>query len=168
MALNQKDLMKYGWLGFLAGIATGFILKFISQIVSAIPGVSLDLQSITVGTTGLGGIIKPELGQKLLGLIPAGLPLTIPEFIGIGVGGAVFVILGAWIVDSVKALQIAKTKQGKLATILVVAGVASGWILSMAIGLPALSGIIVLAVNAYILSWILVFVDDNLGTKLIP
>ena len=164
-----KEYMKYGILGFWAAIGTGFILKFISQIVSTIPGVSLDLQSISLSTSGLGGVVGTGLNtyaQKMFGLIP--IAITIPEWIMIGIGGALFVMLGAYVVDNVKQLQIGKTKQGKLANVLVIAGIVSGWILSMAIGIPPLSGIIVLAIDALVLSYILVAVDDALKTKLVP
>ena len=96
------------------------------------------------------------------------LPVTLPEWIFIGIGGALFVLLGAWIVDTVKQLQFAKTKQGTLATIFVIAGIAAGWILSMSITIPTLSGVIIMAVDSLILSYILVYLDDMTGLKLIP
>lgn len=163
-----KDYMKYGILGFVAAIVTGGLLKFISDMVSAIPGVALDLQSISIQTTGLTGVVGTGLStyaEKLFGLVPF---VSVSEWILLGIGGALFVMLGAYIVDNVKALQMAKSKQGKLATILVVAGIASGWILSMSIGIPALSAIIVMAINAIILSYILVAIDDALKLKLVP
>ena len=70
--------------------------------------------------------------------------------------------------QNVKQLQFAKTNQGKLATIMVAAGIAVGWILSMSINIPPLSGIIIMAVDAYVLSWILTYLDDTTGLKLIP
>lgn len=169
MALKQEEIMKWGILGFVAAIFTGFILKFISQIVSLIPGVDLNLQATAVTTEGLGGVIGTgfgEFAQKLFGAVP--IPLTMPDYIIAGFAGALFVIVGAYTVDAIKGLQFAKTKQGKLATVLVVAGIVSGWILSMSIGLPPLGGIIAVSVNAYILSFILIAVDENLKTKLIP
>jgi len=167
MALNQKDMMTYGKLGFVAAIATGFLLKLISQLVSLIPGVNLDLQSVSITTEGLGGVIGTGLGQyaeKLFGLSPVA--LSVPEWIFIGIGGALFVILGAYVADAANLLKGDKKRQ--LTTVLVVAGVVSGWVLSMSIGLPALSGIIAMVVDAYVLSLILVYVDESLGTKLIP
>lgn len=160
-------LKNYGPLGFVAAIVTGFILKFISQIASMIPGVTLDLQAIAVGATGLTEVIQTGLStyaRKLFGLIP--ITLGIPEFIYLGIGGMLFVTLGAWAVGSVKQLQFAKTKQGRLATILVVAGIVSGWLLAMSIGLPKLSAIIIMAVNALALSYILIWVDGQLNTNL--
>ena len=166
MALNNKDLTNYGKLGFIAAIATGFILKLISQLVSMIPGVELDLQAITISTTGLTNVIGTGLGdyaKKLFGLINA--PITMPEWIFIGIGGAAFLILGAYVADAMKLLKGDKAKQ--LTTIFVIAGVASGWILSMSIGIPAISGIIAMVVNAYILSIILIKVDKAFKLKMV-
>ena len=126
MALNMKQITGLGILGAIAAIATNFILGFISSLVSIIPGVSLDLQSIAVTTTGLGQVIQPGVGSslanKLLGIVP--IPITGTEIAVLAAGGAAFVIIGAIIVDSIKQLQFAKTKVGKLATIYVVAGIA--------------------------------------------
>lgn len=167
MALKQKSIMAYGWLGFWAGIATGFILQFVSQIVSMIPGVSLDLQSISITTTGLGGVIGTGLSdyaKQLFGLVP--FALTIPEFIFIGIGGALFVMLGAYVADWLKLLKGSKQKQ--LTTIFVIGGIVSGWLLTSSVGLPALGGIIVMIVDAYILALLFVWIDTSIKTKLIP
>jgi len=159
-------LQNFGWLGFWAAIGTGFLLKFISQLVSTLPGVNLSLQAISVETTGLGGVVQTgfsESAKKLFGLVSFA---TLPEWIFVGIGGALFVMLGAYAVVNIKALQFAKTKQGKLATILVTAAIVSGWILSLSIGLPTISGILVMSINAYVLSWIFIIVDNFVGTKL--
>jgi hypothetical protein len=157
----------YGVLGFIAALVTGFLLKTISQIVSLIPGVTVDLQSISVQTEGVGAVIGTGLStyaQKIFGAVQF---VSVADWIYVGIGGALFVMLGAYVVDNVKMLQFAKTKQGKLATIFVAAGIVSGWILSASIGIPAIGAIIAMSVNAYILSFVLVFVDDMLGTKLV-
>lgn len=169
-APNIKSLwLNYGILGFVAAIGTGFLLKFISQLVSMIPGVALDLQAarqgIAITTTGLGEVLGTGLSiyaKKLFGLIPF---VGLPEWIYVGLGGAAFVMLGAWVID-VSNIKVAKTKSGKLATIFVVAAIASGWILSMSIGLPAIGAIIAMVVDALILSWILVAVDESAGLGL--
>ena len=167
MALNQKDLMAYGKLGFAAAIATGWLLGFISNLVSMIPGVNLDLQAISIGTTGVGGTINTGLqtyAGKLLGILPQA--ITIPEWIMIGVGGALFVIAGAYVADALKLLK--GDKQKKLTTVLVIAGIVTGWILSSSIGLPAIGVIIAMVVDAYVLSYILIAADDALKLKLVP
>lgn len=169
MALSNKQMQGYFVFGGVAAIISAFILKMISQLVSAIPGVDLSLQSITVQTTGLGGIVGTGLGEfakKFLGLVPVA--ISVPEWIFAFIGGGLFVLLGAVIVNNVKALQFAKTKAGKLATVFVMAGIVSGWILSMSIGLPALTGIIVMSVDAFILSWVLLMVFEAAWPKLVP
>lgn len=166
MALNQKDLMKYGKLGFIAAIVSGFILKLISQLVSIIPGVSLDLQSVAIQTTGIGGVVNTGLStyaQKLFGMVS--IPLSVPEWIFIGIGGAAFVVVGAFVADKLNLLK--GDKQRQLTTIFVIAGIVSGWILSASIGLPAISGVLAMVVDAYILSVILIWVDKTTKTKII-
>ena len=165
--------MDYWKIGAVAALVGGFVFGFISKLVSMIPGVSLDLQSISVSTTGLGTVINTGLSkyaQQLFGLIPSGIAskITGMEWVYLVIGGAAFVVLGAYILEKVSQLQFAKTKQGTLATIFVIAGIAAGWILSMSITIPTLSGVIIMAVDSLILSYILVYLDDMTGLKLIP
>lgn len=164
-----KDYTEWGILGFWATLLAAPILKFISQAVSAIPGVNLELQSVTVATTDVAGVIGTGFGEyakKLFGMVPF---LSLPEWIIAGIGGALFVMLGAWAYDNTKFLQqFGKTKQAKLTTILVSAGIVSGWILSMSIGLPPLSGIIVMVVDAALVSWVLLAIDKNTKMKIVP
>jgi len=167
MALGNKELMAYGKLGAVAGLATGFLLKTISGIVSMVPGVSLDLQSISIGTTGLGGIVNTDLSQyaqKLFGMV--NVPLSGMEWLYVAIGGAIFMILGAYLADMFGMLKGTTVK--KLTTVMVIAGIASGWILSMSVGIPAISAIVVMVVDAFVLSWILVQVDKGIKTKLVP
>ena len=156
---------KYGTVGAVAAVASGFILKGISQAASIIPGVTVDLQSISITTSDIGGVVGTGLNkymQKLLGV----LPISMPEWVMIALGGALFVMLGGLIYESQNMFK-AKTEQGRLAAILVAAGIVSGWILAMAVSIPVITGIIIMAINAYVLSWILIGVDNLLGGKLI-
>jgi len=168
--MDQEKIIKHGLFGGVAALATVPLLKFISGLVSNIPGVSLDLQSISISTTGLGGVVNTGLSQyamKILGKLPQ-LPFTPAEWMWTFVGGALFVILGYLLVENLKFLQFAKSKQGKLATVFVVAGVVTGAILAGALQIPAISGIIIMAIDAFVLSFVLVWVDDALNLKLIP
>lgn len=167
MAMNK--MMKYFILGGLLALGTSWLLGIISKFVSMIPGVNLDLQAISITTTGLGGVVDTGLSsyaQKAFGLIPVS--LTLPEMLWAFVGGGLFVMLGAWLYDNVKMLQLGKTKAGKLATIFVLAGIVSGWILSMAVGIPAFTAIITMVVDAYILAMIIVWLDKTAKLNLIP
>lgn len=160
---------QYFMLGGVAAIVTSWLLGFISNLLSNIPGLSVDLQSISVTTTGLGGVVGTGLStyaQKVFGLIPVS--ISGMEFVWAFVGGGLFVVLGAWLYDNVKALQIGKSKVGKLATIFVLAGIGSGWILAMQVGIPTISGVITMAVNGLALAWVFVYIDDAAKLKLIP
>jgi asparagine N-glycosylation enzyme membrane subunit Stt3 len=167
--MNQKEMMGYGIFGGVAALATIPLLKFISGLVSKIPGISLDLQSISIGTTGLGGVVQTGLSQyaqKLMGLLPQ-IPFTMAEWVWTFVGGALFVILGAYLVEAFN-IKFAKTKVGKVATVFVVAGIVTGAILAGQLQVPLISGIIVMVIDALLLSWILVKVDEAAKLKLIP
>ena len=95
--MAKDDIGGWGMLGFVIGIATAYVLKFISQLLSAIPGVSVDLQAISVSTQGLIEVVDPGKGlsgilAQMFGAIP--FALTIPDILMVGLGGAVFAILG--------------------------------------------------------------------------
>lgn len=159
----------YWKIGAVAGALGMVLLGWISKIVSMVPGVSLDLQAISVSSTGLGTVINTGLStyaKKLFGIVP--IPITGMGIVYAAIGGAATIVLGAYVVQNVKQLQFAKTKLGKLATIFVIAGIATGWILAQSITIPALSGVIIMAVDALVLSYILIYADDSLNTKLIP
>jgi hypothetical protein len=161
--------MDYAKVGAVMGALGGIILGLISKLVSMIPGISLDLQSISVSTTGLGSVVNTGLSkyaQKLLGLVP--ISLGGMDWLYLAAGGAASLVLGAYAVENVKQLQFAKTKEGRLATIFVIAGLATGAILSMSINVPTISGMIIMAIDAYILSWIAIYLDNMTGLKLIP
>ena len=161
--LKEKKLFLFGG---LAGIGVVWLLGIISKGLSLIPGLDVSLQAISVKTTGLAGTIGTGLGtyaQKLFGAVGLGLPEMLYAFIG----GGLFVLLGAFLVDKLN-IRLIKTREGHLATILVVAGIVSGWILSMTVSVPALAAIVNMAISALALSYILVFLDKQLKIGIVP
>lgn len=159
---------KLALFGALAGAGTTWLLGFISKILSMIPGITVDLQAISITTTGLGGVFGTGLGvyaKKVFTTIGVGAP----ELLYTAIGGALFVLLGAWIVDKVKFLQdLGRTRETKLAVVLVVAGLISGWILAQSVTIPAISAMVIMAVNALILSYILVWIDKTAKLGIVP
>lgn len=166
MADIMGYIKKYGLLGFVATIATPWLLKGISTVLSKVPGLSVDLQSVSVTTTGVGNVINPGL-NKYASMLFSKIPVqfTVPEWIMLGIGGAAFVILGAVIVDMLKLKLPGKV--ARLAAVFVAGGIAAGWIIALAVSIPAIPAVITMAIDALILAYILVFVDDALKLNLV-
>lgn len=162
--MNDKEMWGWAKLGAIAGVATGFFLKTVSQLVSMIPGVSLDLQSISISTTGLGNVVNTGLStyaKKVLGMVPV--PLTMPEWVWLAVGGALFMIVGAYAAEMV---GIKGSKQSKLTWTFVLAGLATGAIMSWTLAIPTLSALWLMVVDAFLLSWLILLVDQK--GRLVP
>ena len=159
------DYKKWGIFGAVASIVTVPLLMIISKFFSLIPGVTVDLHAISL-TADVSGAFQTGLGQyaqRLLGVLPIGGL----EIVYTVIGGALFVILGAFIVD--KAGYLTGSKQKRVTTVLVVAGLITGAILSWKITLPTISGVIIMLVDAFVLSFILVKADDAVfNGKLVP
>jgi len=157
---DMKKVRTYAILGALAGVATPYLLKLISTVLSYIPGVSVQLQSVTV-TGNVGQAVGTGMGayaKQLLGLVP--LSIGVPELFFTAIGGALFMVLGYGILETIG--QFKGSKLRKLTSIMVIAGIVSGWILSMSVSIPAIIAIVEMVVNALILSWILIAVDKNI------
>ena len=167
MAFGKKDYMSWAKVGAIAGVATPYVLSTISKVVSMIPGVSLNLQSISISTTGVNQVINTSLAAKLFGLVS--LNISLPTLLMTAIGGALFAILGAFLLS---VLPIpggwVSDKQKRLTSVFVIAGIVSGFILSSSIGLPAIGALIASFINAYILAWILIKIDASMKSNLIP
>jgi hypothetical protein len=166
--MTKKDIMGYGKLGAILGVATPYVLKGVSTLLNYIPGLNVNLQSVSVATTGVGTTVGTGLGvyaQKIVGLVPIG--FSLPTLLVSLIGGALFMVLGAYIYNSIKMIQFAKSRVGKLTEIIVLASIASGIILSMSLAIPSLVTIIELVINAFVLSYLAVLVDKNVY-KIIP
>lgn len=170
MALKQKDVTAWGVLGAVAGVGTGFLLETVSKLASMIPGVSVDLQSISVQTSGLTDVVNTGLSDKislyagkLLGALPVG--LTGMEWLYIALGGALFTIIGAYIADMLGFLKGSKLQ--KVMAVMIIGGVIVGYVLGNGINL-AFESIVIMVVNVAILSYIVVTLDDMLNLKLVP
>lgn len=168
--MDTDKMFKWGLFGGAANLAAVPLMKLMSGLISKIPGVTLDLQSVSISTTGVGQVINPGLNQyvmKILGKLPS-LPFAGSDWLWSFIGGAMFAIVGYLLYENIKALQFAKSKAGKVATVFVVAGLVVGALLAGKLAVPTISGAVIAAIDALILGVILVFADDILGLKLIP
>ena len=166
MALQKKDFWQYGILGFVLAYAIVPTLKIVSNTLSLIPGLDVSLQSVSVSGNVSGAFTKgiADLGTAIFSKLP--IDLTGVQWLLLGLGGAAFVILGAFLVDLIGQLK--GSKMWRLSLVLIVASVISGWILSMNLSIPALAAIITLGINALILSWIIVTIDEFTKINLVP
>ena len=170
MTLSGMRESKLFVFGGLLGIGTQFLLSIITKIFAYIGpyiGINVDLQAITIKTTGLGTTVGTGLSvyaEQIFTKIGLSLPSLLYAFIG----GGLFVLAGAFLFDLLKLQEYFDTKQAKIAVIFVLAGLGSGALLSMSITIPTLSAMIIMAVNALILSFGLVALDKQAKTNLIP
>jgi len=162
---NDK-IWQYGLLGAIAVLVNMVLFKLISAVLSAIPGLSVNLQSVSIDAN-VSGALGTGLGkyaQNLFGM--AGVTLPLQTYIIAAIGGALFVMLGYLLVEW--AGQLEGSKLRKLTTILVTAGIISGFVLSWSISVPALTVVFAMIVDAVALSWIYITLDNMAGTKLVP
>jgi len=161
----MKELYNWGVFGAAAGALTGYLLKFISTIFSWIPGVNVDLQSISISGQVSGALNTglSSYAQKLLGLVPVS--LTVPEILWTAIGGAMFMMLGYFVADTLKLVS--GTKLKRVASVMVFAGIGAGLVLSGG-GIPMFSAIIIMVVDAVVLGFILVKTDEALKLNLVP
>lgn len=175
---------KLGILGFVVGLALPAFLKTVSNLVSLIPGVALNLNAVvaqktadaagnvvlTVSTSGLTTAVNTGLGAKigefaakLLSISP--IPITGYEWIYAGIGGAAFFMLGGFVAEKFHWLSGSKVKQ--IATIGMVAGAIIGAIMSWSLNIPTIATMITTALTWIILATILVKVDEKFKLRLI-
>jgi len=162
----MEKIWRYGIFGAVAGALSPWVLKTISLILSKIPAVQVDLQSIAISGKVSGAIGGADLAKQLMGYLP--FELTTNSFLITAIGGALFMMLGFLIYDNVKIFQFAKSKTGKLATIMVLAGIASGLMMNFSLGIFSLSIIITMIIDALVLSWIWVLLTKKSKIELIP
>lgn len=172
----DKNLMKLGTAGALAGVGTTYLLKYIvspalkwlGQYTPTVtaklanPAIDINVQgSVTGVNTGLTGWLSNALG------------LTIPssavfQLVAAAIGGALLFIAGAYVVDILKISGSSKMKLG--ATIFagnLIAGVILGTT-ALSLGITMVNVIIAFAINAAILAWLFTVIDDQLKLGLNP
>jgi len=179
MAISNKEYGKIAMFGGIAGVATPFILKYaalpiLSALAKVIPGVSAKLAestptisiSVTNSLTGINGGLSNWLVNAI------GITASIPfeTYIMGAIGGALIFMLGAWVADltgMLKGNAAEKTRavifSGSLAAAFILGGFAVP-----AIGLGMLDTLIAFMINAAILAWIYVTIDDKAKLGLIP
>ena len=171
MVLTKDEIWKYGTLGAILFTIGGYTLKLISQLVNMLTGytgVSVNLQTISINAD-VTGVMRDvgTLGSQLYSRVPAGLPnFGFNEILVIAITGALFFIGSAWVLN--KANWLSGSKLKRLASIFILSAFVAGLIISGTIQFPAMNIIIGTVVNAFILSWLYVMIDDSVNINLIP
>ncbi len=158
---KPMDIIKKYW---KLGAVLGALMPKVMELISKIPGIDVTQSTISVS------VQDPNTGLASWVLNVFGANIGLPEILMGAIGGILFVALGAYLVEQFNIAKMvgAKTKVMKVATILFVAGIVSGWILQMALSIPGVGIIITNVVGSVTLGFILVKADDLLKTKLIP
>lgn len=117
MALNAQQIRSYLWLGFISGIILPFLANFISNNI--IKGISVTFSALPATSVSPG--FPSSVADFFVKIVSnAG---TLPTYILAGIGGALFVLLGAW-VYSLRTTPNARTTYGKIFLILFYASIA--------------------------------------------
>lgn len=178
MAINEKELMKIGTFGAAAGLATPVILKYavmpvLNMIGGLIPTLSAKLAeqgSVTIAVreslTGINGGLAGWI------IDATGLSITVPfqTYIMAAIGGAVFFIVGAYAADMLGFLK--GNAVGKTRAVIFTGSIISGFVLGgfavPELGLSMVNMLIAMLINAAILAWVYVTIDEKAGLNLIP
>lgn len=173
------DYKKIFGIGSIVGLALPVFLKTVSNLVSMIPGVSLNLNAVvaqktadvlTISTNGLTTAVNTGLGakvgefaSKILAISP--IPITGLEWIYTAIGGGLMFVGGAYIADKLHLMKGGKVQQ--VATAGAIGAAATGALLSWSLSIPTIPVIISTVITWLILSWIIVKADEKLKLGLV-
>lgn len=159
--MKLKEIIKKYW---VFGAILGALLPWALSIINKIPGITITQSTIALNVadvnTGLAGWLFNVFGANI----------GFPEIIMSAIGGILFVVLGAYVVNITKldkTLKI-KTKVGRIALIVFTASLVSGWLMDMSLALPGIAVIVSNVIGSVVLAFILVTLDNVLKLKLVP
>lgn len=181
MAIGNKELGKIAMFGGIAGLATPLLLKYLVMPVlkfaaGIVPGISAKLANpgtINIDVSGSVTGVNTGLSQWLVdatGL--SGMAASVPfnTYIMAAIGGALLLVAGAWILDATKSLT--GSKFAKTAKVLFTGSALAGFILGgfavPALGLTMVDALIVMLINAAVLAFVYVKIDEEAGIGLVP
>jgi len=182
MSISKKQQQNILLFGAIAGISTGFLMKFVIIPLMDFVGGILPSVNLKLGTS-TNGAIAINIRESLTG-INTGFATWLTNILGItvtssfimdmlmaAIGGAILVLAGAYLVDIFNMLHgntFQKTRNvifaGTILATLVVGGLAQ----PIVIGLNTVNLLIAVAINAIVISWTFVFIDKQLKLKIIP
>lgn len=183
MAIGEQQRNKVLWFGAIAGAVTPFILMYLVKpildflgtfmpdisikLASASPTIAVDLRQSLTGIDG--GISAWLLNAMGIGVALPGPEILMTVLYG-AIGGALFFLAGAYIADMAGMLSGNATRKTRVVIFfgsLITAFVVGGFMVP-AIGITLVNTLIAFAINAAILSIVLVWVDNSMKLKLNP
>ena len=156
----KNDIMKWGLFGGVAALTIGLVLRLINTVDSMIPGVEVNLQSISVSGQ-VSGVINTGLSkyvQLLFNMVdqsvftPAGWMLTF-------VGGEAIAVVGYYALDALKLYEGSRLR--RITTVLVAGSVLTTALVSLSLTVPALPVFVTLVVDSLVLAWIGTTLDKD-------
>jgi len=159
MARPMDLVNKYWKLGAIVGAALPYVLNILGKV----PGINVTQSTISLNVQN----VNTGLASWAFNVFGANVGL--PQVLMSALGGILFVVLGAFVVEQLNLYKLVgvNTKLGRLAMILFVAGLASGWIIDFALNIPGVGVIISNVVGAVALGFIVITLDDMLKLKLV-
>lgn len=153
--MKQEEIMKNGIFGAIAGVLFPMIMGWIGKI----PGIQFSPQAtLTIPVANINTGAGSYLNQlTFLQNIPGNIYLTS------AVGGAVFFIIGAfvveWLLEGVLNMKTGNKTQ-KLGWTIFVASLVMGYALKTMAGLPTWQSVLTLAIGSLVSSYILVLLAN--------
>ena len=160
--IGQNDIQKYGIIGAISAVLIQFI---ITKIFPLIPTVGVTFSSYVLNIREHVSGVETGLADWAVKLF--GGQLTLPTVIMTAIGGALFMILAAILMDKIN-IKI-KEKVVRLAAYLAMASLATSFILAGIVQVPAVSIFIPLAVNSVVVAFLMVeLLEKKLNIISIP
>ena len=184
MVMNKKEIQKVAIFGAAAGAVTPFLLQYVVMPILNILGGIVPAFSAKLAEPGTISInvresltgINTGLGDKVSAWIvdAFGIGVTVPNWamtIGLSaIGGALLFVLGAYVVNMFGMMK-GNAKQKTRNVIFagsIIAGLILGGLAIPEINLGMFNVLIAMLVNAAILAFVLVEIDDRAGFGLNP
>ena len=142
------DFQKWGVFGAVAGVGFPYVLK----LINSIPGISV--QS-TIGANIPVQDVNTGLGQYLINTLGFG-SIGLPEILMSAMGGALFFILGALVIDMIGAMK--GSDVVRVSKVALVAGLLTGMILNQLLALPTLAEFVIAVIGSFVAGYLLVTV----------
>lgn len=172
----NKNMIKLGVAGAIAGAGSSYLLKGISWLMSKIgqytPQISAKLANPQIDINVSSSISGVNTG--LTGWISNALGITIPSSLvfqlgAAAVGGALVFMLGAYAAELLGLMK--GSSKMKLTATIFIGNLIAGLILGSAaisLGFSMVNLAIAFAINAIVLAWLFVYVDEQLKLGLNP
>lgn len=177
MAVSKIEVQKYGILGAVASLAVPWIMGWavipiLNALAGVLPGFTATLAAGSPGMVTINvrqalqiGLQASPIGSYIFGLTK----MTIPAVLITAVGGAAVFIAGAYLADMI---GIRRGTAGKRLAAVIFAGTLVASLLVTAtlptLGLGFVNTLIAFGINALVLGYVIVFINDTAKLNIVP